>query len=129
MSDASKSRGFIAYISAITLSAILLVLASTLSFSLWYAQSDFLEYEYAQYSALAAAECVDNVRVLLLQNPPFLGGTSILTTQGVCEVGAVQQTASLYAFSVAATYAAVRTEVYIEADVASLAIRSWRPVP
>ncbi len=125
----AQPKGFVAYISAVILAAILLTLSTALSFSLWYTQSDLLAYEYAQRSLLAARECTDAVVVALIQNSAFVGGVPMSTTEGLCEVGVVTSTAMQYAFFVTAMYNTAHTQAEVVVDATSFTIQSWRAVP
>lgn len=124
----AQPRGFVAYISAITLSAALLTLAATLSLSLWYAQSSMREYEYAERSVLAARECADTVIAMLIQDAAFAGNIRINATEGFCEVGVVEKTSTQYIFSIIAVHNVAHRQAQVVVDAVSLTIRSWRVV-
>ena len=82
-----KKDGFVALITAIILSAILLIVTTTLNQTSFFTRSILLDSEYKERSAALAEACVDVARLKLANNPTYPGNEpSIPVGSELCEI-------------------------------------------
>ena len=89
-----NQRGYIALISAIIISAVLLMIVFTTSFTNFFARFNILDSEYKKISVGLAEACMDTAILELAQDPdwqPAAGGMSVVVegakTCKICRVG------------------------------------------
>jgi hypothetical protein len=117
-----QPRGFIALISAIIISAVLLVLVLTGSLTGWYSRFNILDAESKDRSSALADACVDTL-LLQLTNGESVGGTVSVGTDE-CEV-----LTSSSPYKVQAVYNDSYTNLIVAVDPSTLLLTSWQEVP
>jgi hypothetical protein len=82
------TRGFIALLSVIIITLVLLVLASTLGFTGFFARSNILDSELKAESDFLALSCIEHVRLKLALDTSFAGVGQIDVGTKKCEYDA-----------------------------------------
>ena len=72
-----SNTGFIALMSAIIISVILLLVTTTLSLNGFYSRSNILDSEMKEKSAWLANACLEKARLILATNPSATGKATI----------------------------------------------------
>jgi hypothetical protein len=126
-----QERGFIALISVIILSAILLLAITSSGLASLFSRFNLLDAELKERSEAAADACTDIGLLQLATNPSFLGGVYTLNTLDECRVGKVTSVGggSQYQFFVQATSSKTAvTNLQVVADQGDFSIVSWREI-
>lgn len=129
----TKPRGFIALMSAIVISIILLIIAATGSLAGYYSRSNVLEYELKDRSMALADACVDSLLLKLANSSLYPAGTSMPDTVAVsgdqCQVlAAVNPAGNPRIFQIQAVYHNAYTNLQITVDVNTLTVSGWQEV-
>lgn len=66
-----KNRGFVALITSVIISAVLLMVAINLSLTGFYARSNLLDFELKETSYHLAEACIDTAILKLINNPNY----------------------------------------------------------
>lgn len=122
----AKHRGFIALMSAIIISVVLLVGAVGGSMTGFYERSNILDAELKSRSASAADACAEQA-LLLLTNDPGYTGTSVLTLNSLDVCRAVVSAGSPNV-RVQATSSRAVTNLDIVYNPATHTVTSWQEV-
>jgi len=113
--------------SAIVISAVLLVTAATAGFVGFYHRSNGLDAELKARSAAAADACADAALLTLAQGGDPGGRILSLNSLDECRIGAVSGSAQK-TFRVQATSTGAVTNLEIIADGSDLSVLSWREI-
>ena len=135
-----RKNGFIALITAIVLSVILLTVAVALNQIGFLTRSEVLDSEYKNRSFALAEACVDTALLKLAGNPSYSGGEpSIAVGSDACAIGVVSQntpsagqttinTSAVFpATSVTSQNAVTRLQIIVNSS--DLSLISWDEVP
>lgn len=125
------SRGFVALMSAILISAILLVLIFTLNISSFFNRFNVFDSENKRVSLGLAEACVNVGLLRIGQGAATTGcvpveGSNCATTDKKCTIDSVDLTQNIVRTS--AVYQGAFTHLCVKAD-ASLAINGWKELP
>lgn len=126
----NRKQGFIALISAIVISAILLIVAITMSYSAFFVRYAILDSEYKNRSSALAEGCVDSA-LLKLANGSVPASNEIIIIgsdpDDKCTIISVDQSGG-YTIKTQAIFRYSFTNLVITTD-ANLAVLSWEEVP
>ena len=127
-----KDSGFVALITAIILSFILILVTTTLSQSSFLTRSILLDSEYKERSAALAEACVDVAKLKLANNSGYsVINYDVAVGSGSCRIDAVvNQTPPNYhtiRTSASSTMEAV-TKLEIILEASDLSIYSWEEI-
>ena len=86
MKSSKNNAGFVALITAIVLTVVLLLIATTLNLSGFFTRSSAMSAEYKERSASAAEACADRAMLKLAGNPAYAGGETISLGTDSCEI-------------------------------------------
>lgn len=109
-------RGYIAFTSAVVISASLLLLATAGSVRGWYVRSNVLDREFKLHSEALADACVEHALLWLAKDPIFTGPATTTFEGGVCMVDAIVTTGLQKQFTVRATYQTAHTNLRVVID-------------
>ncbi len=125
-----KERGFIALISVIIICASLLLIATTLSYTGFYARTNGLDSEYKERSSAFAEACGDQT-LLALTNDPNFSGNATTTINGVdqCYTYAIPPSGSVKTFETRGIYQNHYTYLKIIFDTSTQSVTSWEELP
>lgn len=130
MYDNRNPRGFIALMSAVIISAILLTATVTGSLTGFYTRFNILDSELKKRSSALAEACADVVLYRLLEDPAY-AGPSIGYPVGsdTCNIYVANNPSeSLREFRVQGVYQNSYTNLKLSVDVDSISIVSWQEV-
>lgn len=126
-----KNRGFIALVSAIIISVVLLVFTATLSYSLFFARYVILESEYKERSLALAEGCVDVALLKLANDPNYTGNELVTIGSDICTIRAIGgssnkviETQAIFPQSNTGAY----TDLRVTVDPNTLAVISWNEI-
>ena len=117
-----REQGFIALITAIALSLILLVVTVTLNQSGFFTRSTLLDAEYKERSSALAEACVDTALLKLAADPGYLGSETITIGSDSCFIVSVT---SLNTIRTTAEFQEAVTNLEVEIDASNLSVISW----
>ena len=86
MREVKKDSGFVALITAIILTAILLIITVTLNQTSFFTRGILLDAEYKERSAALAEACVDVARLKLANDVSYSGNETILIGSDECKI-------------------------------------------
>jgi hypothetical protein len=121
----SGSRGFIALMSALIISAVLLVTVLTGSLTGFYERANILDAELKDRSSATADACADQA-LLLIANDTNYVGTSLLRLNSLDSCRAVVSGTTLKSIRIQATSSVAVTNLVISYDIGTLSVTSWQ---
>jgi hypothetical protein len=132
----SGERGFVALMSVIIMSVILLVMVYTLETSSFFARFDALDGENKQVSYELAEGCVNSAMIKVAQNSSYVpaaggdclsvGGSCTGTDpQKVCKICSVGTSAGVTTVTTRALYNGAFTNLKVSFNATSYAITGW----
>ncbi|OHA97913.1 MAG: hypothetical protein A3E02_02435 [Candidatus Zambryskibacteria bacterium RIFCSPHIGHO2_12_FULL_38_34] len=122
--------GFVALMSAIILSVILLLVTTSLSFSGFSSRLDILNSEYKERSSSLAEACVDAAILKLAASPTYSGGPpDVDVGTDKCTIEVFNPSSDPIIIKTKGTFQNAVTNLRITIDKTSLAILSWEELP
>ena len=121
----STAEGFIALISAIIISAILLLVATTGSLSGFYSRFNILDAELKERSVALAEACADHALLRLANDITYTGNETVVVGAQSCTIGTVSGS-SQKTFKTQGIFKNFYTNLQITVDVTTLAVISWQ---
>lgn len=122
------ARGFIALMSAIIISAVLLVLAVTGSLTGYYSRTNALDSEYKEKSLALAEACASQALIELVRDSAYAGdSTTTVATGELCYIGTVSGTTQK-TFRTRGIYQNAYTNLEVGVSAQNLAIVAYREV-
>ena len=101
----SKKGGFVALITAIIISAVLLIVSISLNRAGYLTRGEALDAEYKDRSSALAEGCVDIAMLKLAEDPSYFGNeANIPISSDNCAIGAVIQSGSTYTINTSAVF-------------------------
>ena len=130
-----NSEGFIALITAIIFSVILMAVALSLNASGYFARSEILDAEYKSRSTALAEACADTALLRLAKNPAYTGPEIITVANDTCTIVSVNPPAdpiivnakALYPSPAVTSQGAV-TNLKVVVHATDLSVISWEEV-
>lgn len=123
-----KSRGFIALISVIIISAILMIVASTLSFKGFFGRFNALDFEFKEISTALAEACAEDALLKLTTNQSYSGNETLDIGKNSCFTGAVSG-GQIKDFKTKGVYQNSHTNVSVSFNTSNFSIVSWIETP
>jgi hypothetical protein len=124
-----NNYGFVALMSVIIISAILLLIASTLSLSGFYSRYNILDSELKERSSALAEACIDQGLLLIANNTSHPATTTIKIGGGQCDLGPIVTGSSPVILMAQATSSNYFTTLRVLVSPASISIISWEELP
>src|SRR3989344_8655555 len=125
-------RGFIALMSAIIISAVLLITIVSGGFTGWNSRFSVFDSESKDRSAALADAGLDTVLLLLAYDATYEGGETILLGDDSCEILAAQNPFGnlriFRIFPIQAVFNRAYTNVLVTIDIISREIISWEEI-
>jgi len=124
-------KGFMALISAIIISVILLLIASSLNLTSFYNRSDILDSELKEKSSTLAEACVDAAILKLANNPSYIpttGGETVDVETDNCIIQSVNSSGNQKIINTKADYNHYVTNLKIVIDSSDLQVISWEEI-
>jgi len=124
-----KTSGFVALISVIIISAILLLVATNLSFTGFYGRFNILDSEYKEKSLALAEACADEAILNITVDTTYTGDETILLPPSECRIGTVTTSGLNKNFTASAVFQNSYTNLRISFDTDSYLVTLWEEVP
>lgn len=126
----STNRGFIALISVIIISAVLMIIATTLGFSSFFGRYNILDSELKERSSALADACVDVALLKLVNNPTYSSSVSELVNIDLdtCNITNISP-GYPKTIKVTSDYKNFVTNLEVVVASSDLVISSWEEVP
>lgn len=130
LATADSNRGFIALISAVVISAVLLLIVVSSGLLSINSRSNILDSELKERSDSTADACADEALYQLALDASYPGGTYSLNSLDKCTVGKITNPAGNTQFEVQATSSNNSvTSLKVVANSGDLSIISWEEIP
>ena len=123
----SKS-GFVALITAIALSLILILISVTLNQAGFFTRSTLLESEYKERSVALAEACADNAILRLAVNPNYIGNETLPIGLDSCLIRQIKRgvpSAGLGTIETRALFREATTNLRIVVSTSTFSVISW----
>lgn len=130
----TQPRGFIALLSALIISTVLLLIATGGSLSGFYTRMNSLGNEYKERSFALAEACVQHTLLALLYDPLYAGdATTTLSGSEACYTGSISKTGTApqdtYTFKTRAYLGNSYTILSVVAKTSDVSLQSETEVP
>ncbi len=126
----TNKSGFIALISVIIISAVLLIVATTLSFSGFFGRFSVLEHEFKKKSFSLAEACAEQARLKLFIDNEYSGNETVNVGTDSCQIfPSSNPTGNPRNFDIRAIYRDSYTNLKISVESSDGSIVSWAEVP
>ncbi len=122
----SKDSGFVALMTAIILTAILLIVTITLNQTSFFTRGILLDSEYKERSAALAEACVDVARLKLANDITYPGNEIIGVGGKQCKIWSITAGSII---KVTATSSEAVTNLEVAVDPTDISVVSWKEVP
>lgn len=129
MRENNLQNGFVALMSVIIISAILLLVAGTLSFSGFYSRYNILDSELKDRSSALAEACVDHTLLKIATNPAYSGAATTSIGSEQCYTYPITPSTPTETFETLSLYKNYYTHLRIKVSAPSLSIISWEELP
>ena len=126
----NKNSGFIALISVILLSVILLLVVTSTSLDGFYSRFNIFDYESKERSNALAEACADTVLLKLINDSSYTGGGSPVVVSGsdTCTIDSTSVTIPDRTFVLHAIFNNSYTNLQIIVNVASASVVQWEEI-
>jgi purine-cytosine permease-like protein len=123
------SSGFIALMSAIIISVILLLITTNLNLTGFYNRSNILDWELKEKSSAVAEGCADLVLLRLASDSGYAGGENIAVSgSDTCHIFPALAASNPRMFTIQAQPANYYTNLEITVDVPTLVVTKWEEI-
>ena len=124
-----QPQGFIALMSAIIISAILLVAIISGSLTQFYSRFNVLDQEFKERSSSLADACAQSLLLQLTYSTSYNGGTITVGSDTCTILAPVNPLGNPRTFPIQAVYHNTYTDLLVTVDVSTLVVSSWNEVP
>lgn len=125
-----SSAGFMALMSVIIISVVLLLIASTLSMTGFSGRLNILDSEYKERSLALAEACVDTALLRLAQDAIYAGGLpSVSVGTDSCDIRNFNPSLDPIIIETKATFQKAVTNLRVKVAKTDLSVISWQEVP
>ncbi|MDO8516141.1 MAG: hypothetical protein Q7S28_02745, partial [bacterium] len=132
-SGADSRRGFIALMSAIIISVVLLLIITTTGLTGFFGRFNILDSEYKERSSALADACVDKMILKLADDSSYSGEASPISVgsepSDVCSVLTGATGDPIRTFKIQASYQNAYTNLQVAVNIDTFEITSWEEWP
>lgn len=122
-------RGFIALMSAVIISAILLLVVASGSFSGFNSRFNLFETEMKERSSALADACADQTLLELANDSSYVGNATTTIGSDACYTGPITTSGGQKSFKTRAYKSNAYTTLEVVVNASSLSVVSWQEVP
>lgn len=120
------NSGFIALMSSIIISVILLLIATTFSFTGFSSRFNILDLEMKERSSALAEACVDTALLKLANNPNYPGGETITVSgSDTCTINTIDSIIDPIIIDTKAVFQQANTNLHIKVKKSDISVVSW----
>jgi hypothetical protein len=124
-----RSSGFVALMSAIVISVVLLIIAVTGSFTGFFGRADVLDAESKTRSIALADACVDSLMLNLSYDATYGGGDTVTLGSDTCEIkDSPTPYDPIRTFPIQAVFNNAYTNYQITVDTDAMEVTQWAEV-
>jgi len=123
-----NQRGFIALMSALIISAILLVVIVGGSLPQFYSRFNVLDREFKERSSALADACADTLVLQLSYDTSYSGGVVAVGSDTCTILPPINPAGTPRTFPIQAIYQGAYTNLLVAVNVNTLAVSSWQEV-
>lgn len=123
------NNGYIALVSSIIISILLLVVTFTVSSNNFSGRFNVLNAEFKERSLALAEACVDTALLKLVQNPSYSGNENIPVGNDQCSILQIETPSGQKIIKTKAIFQNSFTNLKITAQASDLSVISWEEVP
>jgi hypothetical protein len=123
-----NNSGFIALISAVIISIILLLMITNTSLTSFYSRSNILDYELKALAKALAEGCADTAILRLIEDPIYSGSETVPIGGDTCSILSVTTAPSGKTILVAASYKNYVTNLKIVVQSTDMSVISWEEI-
>ncbi|MDD5068282.1 MAG: hypothetical protein PHS53_00910 [Candidatus Pacebacteria bacterium] len=120
-----QKQGFIALISTIVISVVLLLVVSTASLTGFYGRSDILDSELKERTNALAEACVDKAILYVADGSAHTYPELVSVSTDKCYIDSI----SAGVIKTHALYSSFRTNLQVTINTANFSVFSWEEVP
>ncbi|MBI4053908.1 MAG: hypothetical protein HY397_01100 [Candidatus Doudnabacteria bacterium] len=125
-----QSDGYVALISAIIVSAVLLIIVFSISFSVYFARFNILDSEYKKISTGLAEACVEAAMLELAQDPSYAGGENKDVGSNQCSILSIPPpSGGEYTIRTKAVFRNSVTNIVVVVNSTDFSVISWNEIP
>lgn len=121
--------GFIALITAIVLSVVLIIISIALNRVGFLTRAETLDAEYKMRSQALSEACADLTLLKLTTNPSYSGNETLSVGADSCNIFTFDPSTNPIVFETIATFQQATTHLQIKASKVDLSIVSWDEIP
>ena len=124
-----NNTGFVALMSAIIISVILLLIVTNLSLTGFYSRSDILDSELKERSSALAEACADTALLKLANNSSYTGlGTITVFGSDTCTIETIDPNTDPIVVNTKGIFQQATTKLNIKVDKSDLSVVSWEEI-
>jgi hypothetical protein len=124
-----NQKGYIAIISAVIISFLLMGATLTLSLTGFFNRSNILSSEFKEMSNSLAEACVSTALFKIAENKDYLGNESITVDNSACSIMPIESLGGQKIIKTTATVQNSTTNLRVAIDKITLQIMSWEEIP
>ena len=118
-------KGYIALISSIIISMLMLMISLTLSFTGFFSRINILNAEFKEISLRLAEACVDMALLKLSENQSYQGNENIAINDKQCSILIIEAAGNEKVIKTKANFQKAVTNLKIKVNNADLSVISW----
>lgn len=130
---ASSNGGFIALMSAVIISVVLLIAITTTGLAGFYGRFNIADSEYKERSSALADACFDTILIHLANDPTYnsyaVPETVSVTGTDNCQILTKSIVGNTGTFTIRGIYQHAYTNLQIAVDTGIFSVTSWQEVP
>src|SRR4051812_28055059 len=127
--NTKKQDGFVALISAIIISAVLLIISTSLSFSGFYGRYDILESELKNRSTNIAEACADMAMLKVTNDSSYNPNNEVIPIDNAnCTIKSVTNNGAQITILIQENYSNYYTNLRILVDSSTFSVISWQEI-
>lgn len=120
-----KQQGYVALVTALLVSAVLMVLVFTIGLSPFMNRNGIASSQWKQKSFTLAEGCVRVALVKLVQNAAYAGGETLSVASDTCQIVSVTASSSQKVISTSAQFNDAETSLKVIFDPVTGALSGW----
>jgi hypothetical protein len=124
-----SQSGYIALISAVIISFLIMGIALTLSLTSFFNRSDLLDSEFKEMSGSLSEACVSTALLKIAQNESYAGNESVVIGDYNCSILPLESAGGQKIVKTSATVQNSTTNFKVIIDQITLQVISWEEIP
>jgi hypothetical protein len=122
-------KGFIALMSSIIISAILILVAASTGLQGFYVRSNVLDAELKEESLSVAEGCSDMAILQLKNDSNYSGGATFALDGCICTLGSISNSGSQKVFEIRVNCQDFNTNLKVTLNSSDMSAVSWEEIP